>query len=146
VPSGETATPIGSSALPGSGPTAVTGAQQPQHPSSRPYNALVGHAIGFASGCAMVFAFGLNHMPSVFELHSVGLARAAAVCALALATLLELLLRAQHPPAAATTLLVALGSFHPTWHDAVLVYGGIIGVILAGEAMRQGRLAAARRG
>ncbi len=44
---------------------------------------------------------------------------------LALAVLLELLLRAKHPPAASTTLLVALGSFHPTWHDAWVILAGV---------------------
>jgi HPP family protein len=62
--------------------------------------------------------------------------RAWMCCAPALATLLEMLLRAQHPPAAATTLLVALGSFHPNWHDATLIISGVVLVIGAGMLLR----------
>ncbi|HEX4049897.1 MAG TPA: HPP family protein [Steroidobacteraceae bacterium] len=123
------------------GPTAITIAQQPTHPSARPYNTLVAHAVGFAMAVAFVFAFGLAHAPSVFMVHEVSGARlAASVLAIAIATLLELALRAKHPPAASTTLLVTLGSFRPTWGDTLLVLGGVVMVTTVSEVLRRIRL------
>jgi len=114
-------------------PTAVMMINHAGQPSARAYNAFIGHLAGLASAFVFVAALGLSSAPSVFEVHFVSGARvAAAVLSLALATLLELLLRAQHPPAAATTLLVALGSFHPNWHDATLIISGIVLVTGAG--------------
>lgn len=121
--------------------TAVMAIQQPSQRSARPYNAFVGHLIGLISGYLMVFAFGLSTTPSVFQLHAVSISRAAAaVCAIVIAAALELGLRAQHPPAASTTMLVALGSFHPTWSDAGYVIGGAAAVTLGAEWLRQLRL------
>ncbi|HTT04684.1 MAG TPA: HPP family protein [Steroidobacteraceae bacterium] len=127
------------------GPTAVTIAQQPLQPSARTYNALVGHALGFATGAAVVVAFGLTHAASVFVVHELTVRRVgAAILAIAIAALLELALRAKHPPAASTTLLVALGSFHPTWNDTLLVLGGVVLVTAAGELLRRVRLRLSR--
>lgn len=119
-------------------PTAVLAVQQPSLPSVRPYNAFVGHMGGLLAGYLMVFAFGLASTPSVFVLHAVSPARAAAaLCAIVIAAALELLLRAQHPPAASTTLLVALGSFHANWSDAGSVIGGVAAVTIGAELVRR---------
>src|SRR6185312_4454161 len=77
------------------GPTVVMMVQQPQQKSSQPYSAFVGQLIGFVSGCAIVFAFGLAATPSVFQTQDVTVSRAgAALVSLLVATALELLLRA----------------------------------------------------
>lgn len=123
------------------GPTAVTIAQQPTQPAARPYNAVAGHLIGMTCGFAFVFAFGLAHTPSVFLLHDISAARvAASLLAVMVAMMLELRLNARHPPAAATTLLVSLGSFHPTWRDTALIVGGMITVVVVAELLRRVRL------
>lgn len=124
------------------GPTAVTLAQQPHHPSSRAYNALVGHLIGLGVGFAVVGALGLATTPSVFELHALsGMRVLAALLSVGLAALGELLLRARHPPAASTTLLVALGSFHPTAGDTIAVLGGVVSLVATAELVRRARFA-----
>ena len=123
------------------GPTAVTIAQQPTQPSARPYNTVVSHALGLAAAFAMMFAFGLAHTPSIFQTGNVSGARvAASVLAVGIAMLLEMLLRAKHPPAASTTLLASLGSFHPTWHDTGLVMAGVVTVTVIAEILRGIRL------
>jgi hypothetical protein len=123
------------------GPTAVTMAQQPRQPSARAYNAVVSHAAGLAAAFSMVFAFGLAHTPSIFMTGTVSPARfGASILAVAMAMLLEMVLKAQHPPAASTTLLASLGSFHPTWYDTGLVMGGVVAVTLVGEILRRIRL------
>lgn len=127
--------------FPSLGPTAVMLAHEPQHRSSRPYAVLVSHAVGFAAASVSVMLFGIGFAPSVFETHTVGLARAgAAVLALALAVFLEVVFHAEHPPAAATTLLVALGSFQPTLYSAFLIMSGVVVVLAIGEPLRRLRL------
>jgi len=65
------------------------------------------------------------------------------VWAAAIAPFLTLLiapvLRASHPPAGATTLIVALGSFR-TWNDVVAVIVGVLLIAAFGEGLRQARL------
>ncbi len=125
------------------GPTAALITHLPTQPSARPYSVFVSHAIGFGCGCLLVFAVGLAGAPSVFQTQQLSWARVgAAVLAVLLATLLELALSAQHPPAAATTLLVALGSFHPNWADTAAVLGGVLTVMVTAELLRRARLSA----
>lgn len=127
--------------FPSLGPTAVMMAHSPRAPSSRPYNAIVGHLVGLGSAFLAVAIFGLAHAPSVFQVHTVGWARVgAAVLSIALGSAIELLLGAPHPPAASTTLLAALGSFHPTWHDTGLVCAGVAVAVATGDVVRQLRL------
>ena len=127
--------------FPSLGPTALLQAHSPEHPTARPYNVVVSHLLALGSGFAAVTAFGLATAPSVFETGSLSPARlGAAVVATALAVLLELLLRASHPPAASTTLLVALGSFKPTMRDTTAVVLGVLIVAAAGELVRRLRL------
>jgi CBS-domain-containing membrane protein len=49
-------------------------------------------------------------------------------------------LKASHPPAAAITLLVALGGFKPTWQDAATIMIGVLIVAIAGAMLRHFRL------
>lgn len=130
--------------FPSLGPTAVMMAHSPASPASRPYSAIVAHCIGLGTAFVAVALFHLASTPSVFEVHHVSPARvAAAVVALALAASLEILLNAAHPPAASTTLLAALGSFHPTAHDTLLVVVGVGLTVAAGEPLRRYRLSRA---
>lgn len=128
--------------FPSLGPTALMQAHVPEHQSSRPYNVLVSHMVGLASAFVAVTIFGIADAPSVFALHSLSPARVcASLVAIAVATFVEIALDASHPPAAATTLLAALGSFKRTWGDAALVAGGIVLVLAAGEIVRRIRIA-----
>jgi hypothetical protein len=123
--------------FPSLGPTAVMLSYEPEHRSARIYNVIVSHIGGLLSGFAAVLLFGLAHAPSVFYVRALSTPRvAAAVVAVLLAVLLELVLDAAHPPATATTLLVALGSFRPTWHDGLTVVAGVLVVAVAGELGR----------
>lgn len=129
--------------FPSLGPTAMMMMNHPELPSARPYNAVVGHLLGLGAGFACVFALGLAHTPSIFVVHAVTAPRvAAAVLAITLASALELLLRAQHPPGAATTLLAALGSFRPNWHDAGAVLGAVIVLVGVAELLKRLRTGA----
>jgi len=127
--------------FPSLAPSAVLQSHRPDDPSSRPYHVIVSHLVGMGAAMLVVWLLGLSRAPSVFQLHHVGAARvAAAVLAIALGTLLELLLRASHAPAASTTLLVALGSFPPTWSSAGLIAGGVLATAATGEVARRLRM------
>lgn len=66
----------------------------------------------------------------------------ASVLAIALNMLFGFLLKASHPPAAATTLLVSLGGFKPVISDVICVVIGVLIVAIVGEIFRQVRLKA----
>jgi hypothetical protein len=126
--------------FPSLGPTALMQAHARDHKTARPYNVIVGHALGLASGFLFVGLFGLKDSPSVFELHAVSAARvSASIAALALAALFEVLLDAAHPPAASTTLLASLGSFKPTWSQTAQVAFGVLIVAVIAEGVRRYR-------
>jgi CBS-domain-containing membrane protein len=120
------------------GPTSVMIAQQPLLASTKPYNAIAGHMIGLGAGFFAVWALGISAAPSVFVVHMVSGPRVcAALLALAIAAGLEILLKAQHPPGAATTLLAALGSFRLDWTDTWEVLVGVVAVTVTGELLQR---------
>jgi CBS domain-containing membrane protein len=96
--------------FPSLGPSALLFFEKPTAPESSPCNAVVGHLVGILAGVAAIAVFGLLDAPSVLEA-GVTLARvgAAALSVALVALLLLPPLRASHPPAGATTLLVSLG-------------------------------------
>jgi CBS-domain-containing membrane protein len=63
----------------------------------------------------------------------------ASVLGIAMTSLAALLLRASHPPAGSTSLLVTLGAFS-TKQDAYDVVAGVLIVACAGEILRRLRL------
>ena len=122
--------------VPSLGPTAVIIAITPAHPSARAWNTLVGHASGLAAGFGAVALLGAAAAPTVLGDHELAPVRVlAAVIAIALTVALGFGLRASHPPAAATTLLVALGSV-ATFRDALVVMAGVAITAILGELLR----------
>lgn len=129
--------------FPSLGPTAFLQAEQPKQPTARFYNTLVGHLHGLAAGLLAVTLLGAATAPPVLSTGELTPVRVwASVLAIALNMLLGFLLKASHPPAAATTLLVSLGGFKPTVSDVTHVVIGVAIVAIAGEALRQIRLKA----
>ncbi len=105
--------------FPSLGPTAFVIAHQPEAPTSCPRNTVVGHALGVASAVLALAATGLLGVGP----GDGGAARVvAAALALSLTSAAMLGTRRVHPPACATTLIVALGFAHdPTSWAAILV-------------------------
>ena len=100
--------------FPSLGPTAFLFFFNPEAPSASPRHTIYGHAIGILCGYGALWATGLQHTqwhPGT-EVH---LARVmAAALALASTGALMILLKAAHPPAGATTLIISLGIIiHP---------------------------------
>lgn len=108
------------------GPTAYLRARYPDSPLARLYNTFIGHLVGLASGFTAVAMFNAWDAPIV-PLHELTAVRVwAAVISIILTVFVSNLLRANHPPAAATTLLVALGTFKTALDAAYVVIGVLI--------------------
>lgn len=126
--------------LPSLGPSAVLVALSPAHPTARAWNTLIGHLLGILAGFAGIALAGAANAPSPILQGELPLARVvAATIAIALTLILSALARANHPPAAATTLLVALGAV-ATADKALSLFAGVVVVAVAGELLRRVRL------
>ena len=122
--------------VPSIGPSAVLIAATPAHPTARLWNMIVGHAGGLAAGFIAVGIVGAAGAPTVLGDHQLVPVRvAAAAIAVALTIGVGYLLQAAHPPAAASTLLVALGSI-ATVQQAAIVLAGVIVTAALGELLR----------
>ena len=120
------------------GPTAYLIAHSPNHPAAAFYNTVVGHLVAVASGFLVVAVIGADDAPSLFVTHHlVGIRVLASAVALGLAIAGELLLRASHPPAAATVLLITLGGFSVSFHSALMIMAGVLLLSLLGEPLRR---------
>jgi hypothetical protein len=125
---------------PSLGPTIILVTMSPAHPTARGWNIVAGHLTGLAAGFAAVLLLGAQSAPNPIETGQLEPVRVgAATLAILLTSLGGILTRLSHPPAAATTLLVALGSIsRPDQVLATIV--GVLIVAVAGELVRRYRL------
>ena len=123
--------------FPSLGPSAFLQAEKPREESARFYNTVVGHLVGLGAGMAAVLLLGASSAPGVLATKELVPVRVWAAVLSAVLTMLGLsLLKATHPPAAATMLLVALGGFEPTWRSAGTVTAGVLLLAVLGEGVR----------
>lgn len=126
--------------VPSLGPTAYLQAEVPAHPSAKYYHVVLGHAIGLAAGFLAVALFGAWNDPVLLNDHQLTLPRILAAALALLMTILGCLsVKASHPPAGATTLLVALGSV-ASFTAAMSVALGVVLIAVVGEGLRWMRL------
>jgi len=125
---------------PSLGPSIILVTMSPAHPTARGWNIIAGHFIGLAAGLAVVALLGAQNAPNPIQTgHLEPVRVAAATLAILLTSLGGIITRSSHPPAAATTLLVALGAIaKPEQILATMV--GVLIVAVAGEAVRRYRL------
>lgn len=95
--------------FPSLGPTAFVLFYAPLSPAASPRHTLYGHAIGILCGYGSLLLTGLHHAaPATFvgvDTHRI----LAAALSLAATSAAMILLKAAHPPAGATTLIISLG-------------------------------------
>jgi CBS domain-containing membrane protein len=95
--------------FPSLGATAFLIFETPMAEVGSPRNTIIGHFVGVAAGAASLALFGLLSAPSVY-VSGVTLGRVGAIAlAVALTGGVLRVLRAAHPPAGATTIIVASG-------------------------------------
>jgi CBS domain-containing membrane protein len=106
--------------FPSLGPTAYLLYFAPQAPASTPRACMLGHAIALVCGYAALTVSGLVDRPPDANIQ-VELARViSAGLALGLTSFVLILVGVDHPPAGATTLIVALGLITHPWQLVVM--------------------------
>ncbi|MEU9742913.1 HPP family protein [Micromonospora chersina] len=98
--------------FPSLGPAIMLHIEQPAKPESSPRNTVVGHLVALLAGYAALLATGLADHPSALQEGVSGARIVAAAGSLAVTAAVLVLLKAPHPPAGATTLIVSLGLLH----------------------------------
>jgi CBS-domain-containing membrane protein len=122
--------------FPSLGATAFLIFETPMAEVGSPRNTIIGHFVGVAAGALSLAIFGLLNSPSVY-VSGITIPR---VCAIALAVALTggvlRLLRAAHPPAGATTIIVASGLLH-TPRQMLDVLIGVVLLTIAGWCLNR---------
>jgi CBS-domain-containing membrane protein len=117
--------------FPSLGATAFLIFETPMAEVGSPRNTIIGHLVGAAAGVVSLLVFGLWNAASVYNT-GVSPARIGAIAmAVALTGGILRLLRAAHPPAGATTIIVASGLLARP-HQLVDVVVGVILLTIAG--------------
>ena len=124
--------------FPSLGPTAYLFFFTPLAESASPRNAVLGHAIGLLCGFAAYRVTGMHPFPEGFGGEVYWPRILASALALALTGAIMVLLRVNHPPAGATTMIVSLGILAKPEY---LVIIEIAVVLLAAQAFVINRLA-----
>ena len=122
----------------GLGPTVLMLASNPGHETTRFRAVVVAHLA--AIGCAYLAILLLNAQgaAAVITRATVPLPRVwASAAALAMLAILMPQLRAYHPPAAATALLVTLGAYRMTGKTPLALMAGVVAVAVAGEVLQR---------
>lgn len=124
--------------FPSLGPTAILLFYTPLSPTASPRHTLYGHAIGILCGYGSLLLMGLHHAPSAIGTSVDERRIMAAALSLALTASLMILLKAAHPPAGATTLIVSLGVVTRPFYLLIIE---IAVALLVGQAIVINRLA-----
>jgi CBS domain-containing membrane protein len=122
--------------FPSLGATAFLFFETPLAEVGTPRNAVIGHFVAIAAAVGLLAAFGLLGDPSAY-IEGVTLARAGAVAvSVAVTGGLLRLLRAAHPPAGATTIIVSSGLLADARQIAA-VAGGVLLITVAGWCLNR---------
>ncbi|MCY7379251.1 MAG: HPP family protein [Gemmatimonadaceae bacterium] len=127
--------------FPALGPTALLIAVNPGHPTTRFHSIVVGHVVAFACGWLAVLLLGAGDGGRLFMGGGLTVTRVwAGAFAVAVTAFIQPSLRAYHPPAAATALLVALGAYRSDLRTTLSLLAGVAVVALLGEWFQRLRL------
>ncbi len=124
--------------FPSLGPTAILLFYTPLSPTASPRHTLYGHAIGILCGYGSLRLVGLHHVPAAVGTNVDSRRIMAAALSLALTAGLMILLKAAHPPAGATTLIVSLGIVTKPFYLLIIE---IAVALLVGQGIAINRLA-----
>jgi len=124
--------------FPSLGPTAFLFFYTPTAPSASPRNTIIGHAVGVIAGYLSLVVTGLTMAGPALAVGVTWPRVIAAGLSLGLTAGVMVLLRAPHPPAGATTLIISLGILRQPW-QLLLLMGAVI--LLTLQAIVINRLA-----
>src|SRR3954447_3599118 len=109
--------------FPSLGATAFLFFETPMAEVASPRNTIIGHYVGATVAYGWLLTFGLTHAPSALEAGFTGERAAAVALSVACTGGILRLLRAAHPPAGATTVIVSVGLLHTAHQLAALAAG-----------------------
>lgn len=112
--------------FPSLGPTAFLLFHRPLSRAACPRNAIVGHSLAIALGWLSLVLFGLTEASADIKSGITPAQIAAAAFSIGLTSGLMVLLSVPHPPAGATTLIVALGLIHEPKYFPLLLVGIVL--------------------
>ncbi len=122
------------------GPTAMLLASNPGHATTRFHAIVLGHVTGFVSAWVALLLMGAGDGPTLLA-GGISVARVwASALGIAVMAVVQPTLRAYHPPAAATVLLITLGMHKPTMKTSLAMLGGVVVVALLGEWFQRIRM------
>lgn len=124
--------------FPSLGPTAFLFFYTPTAPAASPRNTIIGHAIGVIAGYLSLLITGLTTAGPALSVGVTWPRVIAAALSLGLTAGVMVLLKAPHPPAGATTLIISLGILRQPWQLVLLM---IAVVLLTLQALAINRLA-----
>jgi CBS-domain-containing membrane protein len=128
------------------GPTVVLLAANPGHPTTRFHAIVVGHLVALSSAWIAVLLMGAGDSQTLLAGSGVAVARVwASAFAIGIMAAVQPSLKAYHPPAAATVLLVTLGVHRLSWHTFIAMLGGVLVVAILGEWFQRIRLKQQRK-
>ena len=128
------------------GPTVVLLAANPGHATTRFHAIVVGHLVALSSAWIAVLLMGVGNSPTLLAGSGVAVARVwASAFAIGIMAAVQPSLKAYHPPAAATVLLVTLGVHKPSWSTFLALMGGVLVVAVLGEWFQRIRLQQQRK-
>jgi CBS-domain-containing membrane protein len=117
--------------FPSLGPTALILFVTPKAEVAAPRNVVLGHLIGVLCGYGALLVTGLTLAPPAFLVGVTGARVICAALALSFTGGLTVLFKCQHPPAGATTLIIALGIMTKPYVLLVLMEAVVILVLQA---------------
>ncbi len=117
--------------FPSLGPTAFLFFYTPTAPAASPRNTLIGHAVGAIAGYLSLVVTGLTAAGPALSVGVTWPRVIAAALSLGLTAGVMVLLKAPHPPAGATTLIISLGILHQPWQLALLMAAVVLLTIQA---------------
>ncbi len=125
----------------GLGPTAFLIASHPGSSQTRFHAIVTGHVVAFICAWFALLLLGAADSATLLSSRSFPVERVwAGAIAIAVTALVQPSLRAYHPPAAATALLVTAGVYKLTWKTSLSMLAGVVVVALLGEWFQRIRL------
>ena len=122
--------------FPSLGPTIFIQVHAPKSKAARPWNNVAGHALGVLAAVIALWVTGAVHDPSATSAALTWGRALASALAVALSTAAQIPLRAAHPPAAATTLLITLGAVACDPHAIGVLFAGVLLTVVLERLVR----------
>ena len=122
----------------GIGPSAYMIASAPTQDTSRFRNVVVGHLAAIAVAYVVLLVLNVHSTTALLAASKLSLPRLwASAIGLGLLALVQPQLKAYHPPAAATLLMITLGLFRTTGRAPLALMGGVVLVAVVGELLNR---------